>query len=82
MTYGMPKKRGPFGTNEGDMWTIPGSPLQERFDKEGTGTVVIVEMMVKDGVLQECIYHTDVPELIEKATRGHELLIQARAQRN
>jgi hypothetical protein len=72
--------RGPYGTNEGDMWLAPGSPIQERADEDGL--TLIHEMMEKDGEVQEVIYLTALPELIEKATAGHELYMAARAQAN
>jgi hypothetical protein len=74
--------RGPYGTNEGDMWLATGSPIQDRLDAEGEGLIMIHEMMVKDGELQEGIYVTALPELIEQATEGHELYMAARAQAN
>lgn len=80
--YGMGIRRGPYGTNEGDKWLSPMSELQDKFDAEGDGLVVIHEMMVKDGELQECLYVTKLPELIEEATAGHELYMARVAGEN
>jgi hypothetical protein len=81
--YGMGrKKRGPYGTNEGDKWLAPGSGVQEKLDNEGEGLVLIHEMMVKDGELQECLYVTKLPDLIEEATAGHELYMARLASEN
>jgi hypothetical protein len=75
-------QRAEYGTREGDMWLAPGSPIQDRLDQEGKGHVLIHEMMVKDGELQEVIYVTALPELIEQATQGHERYVEALAERN
>lgn len=80
--YGLGKKRGPYGTNEGDMWLSPGSMIQDSLDEKGEGLILINEMMVKDGVLQECFYVTALPELIEEATKGHERYMAERASKN
>jgi hypothetical protein len=74
--------RGTYGTREGDCWLGAGSPIQERLDAEGEGMVLIHEMLVKDGELQECVYVTANPELIERARRGHERYLEAVAERN
>jgi hypothetical protein len=81
--------RGPYGTNEGDLWTIPGSELQNIADRAGEGLIVIVEMKVFEGVLQECMYSVkadnpdpEIRDLIEQATKGHELYVAALAGRN
>jgi hypothetical protein len=78
--YGMGKKRGPYGTNEGDMWLSPGSPIQDKLDAEGL--VLINEMMVKDGKLQECVYTTANPEMIAEAREGHKRYVAAQASKN
>jgi len=75
-------KRGPYGTNEGDTWLATGSPVQDRLDADGEGMVLIHEMMVKDGKLQECMYVTANPEMIADAERGHELYLAEQAARN
>jgi hypothetical protein len=74
--------RGEYGTREGDKWLAPGSDIQNRLDQEGKGLVLIHEMMVKDGELQEVVYVTALPDLIEEATRGHERYVAAQAERN
>jgi len=78
--YGMGKKRGPYGTNEGDVWLSPGSEIQNRLDAEGL--VLINEMMVKDGKLQECVYTTSNPEMIAEAREGHKRYVAAQASKN
>jgi hypothetical protein len=75
-------KRGPYGTNKGDMWLAPGSSIQERLDREGEGLVLVHEMVERDGKIQEGIYVTDNAELIEEARRGHELYVAEQASQN
>jgi hypothetical protein len=41
-------------------------------DDDGEGKILIHEMLVKDGKLQEVMYVTTLPELIEEAREGHE----------
>jgi hypothetical protein len=77
------KARGPYGTNEGDMWLSPGSPVQERLDADGQGLVLVTEMMRQDdGTLEEAVYTTANSEMIAEARDGHEQYIAARAARN
>ena len=80
--YGMGKRRGPYGTNEGDVWLSPGSMVQNRLDAEGEGLILINEMMVKDGKLQEVFYTTDNPEMIAEAREGHKRYVAAQASKN
>jgi hypothetical protein len=80
--YGMGKRRGPYGTNEGDMWLSPGSMMQDVLDEKGEGLVLINEMMVKDGKLQECVYTTSNPEMIAEAREGHKRYVAAQASKN
>jgi hypothetical protein len=75
-------QRGPYGTNEGDMWLAPGSDVQDKLDAKGEGLILIHEMMVKDGELQECLYVTANPEMIAEATEGHKLWVAAQAMAN
>lgn len=74
--------RGPYGTNEGDTWTAPDSDIQKRLDADGKGMVLIHEMMTQDGKLQDCIYTTALPELIEAAQKGTPQWIAAQAVKN
>jgi len=74
-------RRQPYGTREGDIWLGPGA-VQELLDAEGEGKVLVHEMMVKDGVLDEFVYVTTDPELIERATHGHELWMAQVASEN
>lgn len=73
---------GPYGTNEGDCWLGIGSPVQEMLDESDPGLILIHEMLVKDGELQEVIYVTKDEELIERATRGHEQYMAEQAVAN
>lgn len=75
-------RKGPYGTNEGDMWLAPGSPVQDRLDAEGKGHVLVHEMMFKDGEVQECLYVTANPEMIAEATEGHAKWVAAQASKN
>ena len=75
------RRRGPYGTNEGDTWLGVDSEVG-RMLMERDGLTMIHEMMYRDGVLQECIYSTDNPELIERAQAGHERYVAEQASRN
>jgi len=84
----MGRKRGPYGTNEGDIWASEGSAVQKMMDEREPGKKLIVEMMVEDGELQECLYVVDThaglwqKEQYEKALAGTELRREAQAQNN
>jgi hypothetical protein len=80
--YGIGRVRGPYGTNEGDKWLAPGSMVQNRLDKEGEGLILIHEMLVKEGELQECLYVTKDPEMIAEAEAGHERWMAQKASEN
>jgi hypothetical protein len=73
---------GQYGTNEGDCWVAPWSEVQEMLDADGEGLVLVHEMVLKDGVLEECMYTTANPELIERARKGYEKLTFDAANRN
>jgi hypothetical protein len=78
---GYGKNRGPYGTNEGDMWLGVDSPVgQQLLEKDGV--TLIHEMMHKEGRVQECLYVTKNEELIARATAGHERYMAAQASRN
>jgi hypothetical protein len=77
---GSRRTRGKYGTNEGDKWLAPGSAVQNALDADGL--VLIHEMLVKDGVLQEVMYTTDNPEMIAEAREGHERWVEAQAREN
>lgn len=83
--YGIGSKmqpRGPYGTNEGDIWLM-GDYFQERIKAEkGPGWRMIVEMIRRDGVVQECFYTTELPELVRKADEGHEKWVAQQASQN
>lgn len=79
---GSRRTRGEYGTNEGDKWLAPDSPVQRRFDQDGEGLIMIHEMLVKDGALQEVIYVTKNEEMIAEAREGHEQWVAAQAQKN
>lgn len=70
---------GPYGTNEGDIWTADGSVVQEQLDTDGKGLVLIHEMMDRDGDLEEVMYVSDDAETIAAARRGTELYIAQKA---
>jgi hypothetical protein len=74
--------RGPYGTNEGDKWLATGSPVQDLMDADGEGKILIYEMLVKDGKLQEVLYVTTNPEMIEEAREGHEKYMAQIASQN
>lgn len=75
-------EQGPFGTNEGDTWWMPDSPLQRHADEQGDGLVIIHTMVKRDGVVQEAVASTYNPELIAEAKAGYERLIAEQARSN
>lgn len=77
--YGLGRKRGPYGTNPGDQWLAPGSPIQDRLDAQGDG-LVLVHWIDDDG--EEALYTTANPEMIAEAEEGHVRYIAERASRN
>jgi hypothetical protein len=74
--------RGPYGTNLGDIWLASDSPVQKRLDADGEGLMLIHEVMEKDGEIQECMYVTKLPELVEAARRGTEKYVAQKASEN
>lgn len=76
-------RRGPYGTNEGDMWLAGEVDALVRADK-GPGWRVVVEMMrnAETGALEERIYTTENPEMVAAADAGNELYIAEQAARN
>lgn len=89
MSFGQGKRpTGPYGTNEGDIWTGEDSAVGQRIKREHGG-VLIHEMLRKDGVVQEAIYWVEesnpdmqMQDLIRRARRGTEHWIAARATEN
>lgn len=77
--YGQGLRRGPYGSNEGDIW-LGGGEVGERVAERGL--TLIHEMLVKDGELQEVLYVTEDQELIARATEGTERWIAAQAAAN
>lgn len=80
--YDMNPVLGPYGTNEGDKWLGEGSLIQEKLDADSEGLILIHEMMVKDGRLQECLYVTANTEMIAEAREGHALYFAQKAREN
>ena len=76
------KPRGPYGTNCGDIWLMS-EYFQKRLQAEkGPQWRMVVEMMFRDGKLQECYYTTENPEMVAEADRGHERYLAAQAANN
>ena len=82
------KRRGPYGTNKGDIWSGEDSPVGKML-MEREGLVMIHEMLEKDGKVEERIYNVDKdnpdPEmqgLIKSAREGTELYMAEQASRN
>jgi len=82
------KPRGPYGTNEGDVWSAEHSDIGQRI-KDEHGGVLIHEMLRKDGVVQECIYWVEeknpameMQDLIKRAREGLNKFIEAQARNN
>lgn len=68
--------RGPYGTNEGDIWSAEESPVGQMC-MERDGCILIHEVLRKDGVVQECIYTVkadnpdmEMQDLIRRARDG------------
>jgi hypothetical protein len=79
---------GPYGTNEGDIWSGEHSDVGKRI-KEEHGGVMIHEMMRKDGKLQEGIYWVEesnpdmeMQDLIKRAREGLKKWIAAQGKLN
>ena len=81
---GSRRSRGPFGTNEGDIWGSfeNGGPVQDRLNQDEPGLLLVHEMLIRDGALEEGMYTTRVPELVEAAERGHPRWLAAQAAQN
>jgi hypothetical protein len=81
------EKRGPYGTNEGDIWSGEDSPVGERLKADGL--ILIHEVLNKDGEVQEVIYNVEasnpdpeIQDLIKRAREGLERYFEAKAQEN
>lgn len=79
---------GPYGTNEGDIWSAEDSEVGERLKKE-KGLILIHEVMERDGEVQECIYsvaqdnpNMEMQMLIKRAREGTIKWAQAHAKLN
>jgi hypothetical protein len=77
-------RRGPYGTNEGDIWLL-GEYFQKRIQEEkGPGWRMVAEMLrdPETGEVGERLYTTEVPELVKRADAGHVLWVAAQAAKN
>lgn len=83
-------KPGPYGTNEGDIWSAEDSAVGERIKNEHGG-VLIHEMlrMPDDGRLEERIYWVEesnpdmqIQDIIQRARDGLKLWVEEQAKRN
>lgn len=79
---------GPYGVNEGDIWTMTGSSVGKLMAEEHPNMLGIWEVMIKDGVLGPCVYTVDVTnpdpgiqDLIAKARAGDEKYMRAARMR-
>lgn len=78
-------RRGPYGTNEGDMWghRASGSPVQERLNADGEGLVMVTEVFRgESGELEERIYSTADEQLVAEAGAGWIARQRDEARRN
>jgi hypothetical protein len=71
-----PFRVGPYGTNEGDIWTMEGSSVGDKLKSEHN-LIGIWEVMLKDGVLGPCCYTValdnpdmQMQDLIRRAREG------------
>lgn len=82
------ERRGPYGTNKGDIWSTEDSEIGKMLmDREGL--VMIHEVMEVEGKTEERIYnvHKDNPDpemqqLIQSARNGSALWVAAQAANN
>jgi hypothetical protein len=81
---------GPYGTNEGDIWSVEDSTIGERIKTEHGG-VLIHEMlrMPDDGRIEERIYWVEesnpdiqIQDIIKRAREGTKLWVEEQARRN
>jgi hypothetical protein len=82
------QRRGPYGTNLGDIWSAEESALGQML-MERDGLVMIHEVLEKDGKVEERIYnvHKDNPDpemqdLIKRAREGTTLWLAVQAANN
>jgi hypothetical protein len=81
---GKARPRGPYGTNDGDVWLMA-DYFQERIKREkGPQWRMCIAMLRNPdtGVLEERLYSTENPEMVAEADRGHELYIARLASNN
>lgn len=83
-------RAGPYGTNEGDIWSLEDTEIGRRL-KEERGLIWICEIMrsKEDERLAEHFYSVEetnprmeMQELIRKAREGRKLWIEEQARRN
>ena len=82
------KPRGPYGTNEGDIWSAEHSAVGQRI-KDEHGGVLIHEVLNKDGKVEEGIYWVEennpdmqMQDLIKRAREGLKKWVEAQARNN
>jgi hypothetical protein len=81
-------RRGPYGTNLGDIWSAEDTALGQML-MERDGLVMIHEVLEKDGKVEERIYNVakdnpdpEMQDLIRRARAGTELWLAAQAANN
>jgi hypothetical protein len=79
---------GPYGTNEGDIWSGEHSSVGKML-MEQDGLLLIHEVLFKDGAVQECLYNVDpkspdmgIQDLVKRARRGTQLYFEQKAREN
>jgi hypothetical protein len=82
------QRRGPYGTNLGDIWSGEDSEVGKML-MEREGLVMIHEVLEKDGKIEERIYNVDqdnpdpeMQDLIKSAREGTKLWVAAQAMMN
>jgi hypothetical protein len=80
--YGMGKKRGPYGTNVGDMWLTDESAIKLRRERENVALLMVIEIMDKGDGPEETVYMTVDPVLMAEAAEGHLRLMAERGMPN
>lgn len=65
-------KRLPNGIQEGDMWLVPASEVQQMIMQEHEdGVAVMMAKKDEDGILQPAFFWTENEEIIAEAQKGH-----------
>jgi hypothetical protein len=76
------RQRGPYGTNDGDIWFAADWLQQMVQDDKGPQWRVIMQVLEKNGKREPCLYVTDNAEIITEAEAGTVKWLAAQAANN